>query len=695
MKRIVSLLAVTALLLTCLPAMAFTTASAAYENTHVNTGDMIADIVAVAKTQVGYLEGSYAGTTAGSNNVQKYGLWYDQNVDNIGVKAAPWCAAFVSWCANQAGVPSSIVYYHAYCPYGVNWFKNRGLFQYAASRGGSYTPKAGDIVYFAPAGSSESSHIGLVTGVSGGYVYTIEGNTSGQNGEVNDGGGVFAKSYSLSYSRLLGYGTPNYETKVGGSAEKLGTYKINVTSSLNVRKGAGSSYDIIGELHGGDLVNVTELSNGWGKITLSDGQVGWCAVGDYGEYIGIDALNTTFEAAWNEDQLAYTTADNGAVTFTNNSTVDPIAIDMPLPLKIGNKTTPSFNISVTANKGGYYFGLTQDGTGYFMMRDCNSGDELVHEESAPYMRSDEQLQIDISYWWNPEESYQIDTVRLYLDAGSSVTVNYCYFAAQANVVINTSYNMRNGGSAGSVVTTPDPLDLMLPSTLDIVDRSKTGSYSYVNGMLTVVSEDDNGYEVSFAPNVTFAPETLSNLVFSVDAAASFDIELLVTTADGERTFSLRDDFYPELCSEPDGDYIPAMKGSAALDLHSCYVWNNLPLVDGQSTIKAVVIRVKGQGTVIVNEVQMAANDVLTYFGDHVTKTDSSSATVEPQPPVDNGVMGDVNGDDTVTTVDARLIISHLLGASSLTEAQIALADFDGNGTVTTADVRAILSGLIG
>ena len=142
---------------------------------------MAADIVAVAVTQAGYCEGSLSGNPsyASTNNYQKFGQWYDANVANIGVTYAAWCAAFVSWCANQAGVPSSIMYYHAYCPYGVNWFRNQGRFQYAASRGGSYVPKAGYIVYFAPAGSSTSSHVGIVRYVKNGYVYTVEGNTSG------------------------------------------------------------------------------------------------------------------------------------------------------------------------------------------------------------------------------------------------------------------------------------------------------------------------------------------------------------------------------------------------------------------------------------------------------------------------------------------------------------------------------------
>ena len=51
------------------------TVCAAYENTHTNTGNQRIDIVEVAKTQIGYHEGSLEGTTSGSNNYTKYNVW--------------------------------------------------------------------------------------------------------------------------------------------------------------------------------------------------------------------------------------------------------------------------------------------------------------------------------------------------------------------------------------------------------------------------------------------------------------------------------------------------------------------------------------------------------------------------------------------------------------------------------------------
>ncbi len=674
-KKCMAFALVTALMLACMPMTAF----AAYDNTHVNTGNQVEDIIAVARTQIGYHEGSLGGTTGGSNNYTKYGVWYDNYFGQSGFSYGAWCAMFVSWCAYQAGIPSDIVYYHAYCPTGVNWWKNKGLWKAA----GSYTPKAGDIIYFKDS-SGVAGHIGIVTGCSGGYVYTIEGNTSSAIYDP-EGNVCTDKSYALSNSRIMGYGTPLYEEGSGTTAAKLGTYKITA-SSLNVRSGAGTSYGVVGELVKGELAVVTELSNGWGKVTLTDGTTGWCSVADYGEYIGVDALNTDLNAPWGAEHLSYSTSENGSVTFTNTSMTDGIAVDLPLPHKIGNRTTPYFNISVSRHNGGYYFGLTQSGSGYFMMRECTSGDELVVANTASYMQTDESLQIDIGYWWAPEEAYQIDNVRLYLDANSSVTVNYCYFAASAGVVTSTSYNMRKGGSN---VKIPDPVNLMLPNTLAVEDRSKHGEYTYRNGMLTIVSEEANGYEVSFNPHVDFTPAQLSRLLFSAETNVRFDIELLVTTSDGERIFSLRDDFYNHFCETPDGDYIPAMNGSAGLDLYSCYSYNQVLPANGVSTIKKVTVRVGGTGTVIINSIQVAANDTLNLFTDSVVVSDRTPDNV-PDPVM----KGDVNGDGSVSTTDARMILVYLLNPNSLTPDQIQAADYNDNGSVSTVDVREMLSLLL-
>ncbi len=156
---------------------------ATHENTHGNTGDQASDIVGVASTQVGYYEGGDGYT--------KYGDWY-------GLPYSDWCAMFVSWCANQAGVSTDVFPSFALCSAGADWFISQGRFHYA----GSYAPQAGDLIFYSSYGNIY--HVGLVTGSDGSNVYSIEGN-------YNEA--VYNVSYPLSYGDIMGYATPAYGTQ--------------------------------------------------------------------------------------------------------------------------------------------------------------------------------------------------------------------------------------------------------------------------------------------------------------------------------------------------------------------------------------------------------------------------------------------------------------------------------------------------
>ena len=72
-------------------------------------------IINIAKTEIGYTE-------TGSNDT-KYGKWY-------GLNNNPWCAMFVSWCFNQAGLSSKIAAQtakgFASCNAGLKWFVSKG-----------------------------------------------------------------------------------------------------------------------------------------------------------------------------------------------------------------------------------------------------------------------------------------------------------------------------------------------------------------------------------------------------------------------------------------------------------------------------------------------------------------------------------------------------------------------------------------
>ena len=238
--------------------------SAAYENTHVNTGNQIEDLIAVATTQIGYTEGNstsqMGGTSGGSGNYTKYGKWY-------GINPGAWCAMFVSWCANQAGIPKTTITSHASCDIGMQWFQKNGYWQWSPACGGTYQPKRGDIIYFRTNTNqvTDSTHVGIVYNSDASKVYTIEGNASNK---------CQTKSYALSSAYIIGYGTPPYTgTTV---PQDLGTY-IVTAGSLNMRNQPSSSGTIVKVLSNGDAIVVTQISGNWAYTTF-EGVSGWCSL---------------------------------------------------------------------------------------------------------------------------------------------------------------------------------------------------------------------------------------------------------------------------------------------------------------------------------------------------------------------------------------------------------------------------------
>lgn len=222
------------------------------------TGDGRTDVVAVALSQIGYLESPTAydfdGIGGGSGNYTEY----NYNMGDFGVGYGgsnyAWCASFVSWalfqsrCSNldsmydwaryAIGNPEYI-WREVGCVAWANQLRSCGYFQRSkAYNGNTYIPRSGDLIFFCWEGpNGGEDHIGLVVYSDGSYVYTVEGNTSGRAGLESNGGGVYFKRYSLDYSCITGYGVLPYETvstvpslDYSGSNPTTGLY---VTSTAN------------------------------------------------------------------------------------------------------------------------------------------------------------------------------------------------------------------------------------------------------------------------------------------------------------------------------------------------------------------------------------------------------------------------------------------------------------------------------
>ncbi len=155
--------------------------------------DIVNIAINEANTNGGYL---------GSSN--KYNNW----------NGLSWCAYFVVWCARQAGIDSDIIPDNYSCSSIKRWYEDRGMWHYSAYYDGNYTPRAGDLViYDWNYNPDDGDHIGIVTGISGGCINTVEGNTSG-NG-YSSGNLRYRESYlSLNNGQIIGYCSPNYNEPV-------------------------------------------------------------------------------------------------------------------------------------------------------------------------------------------------------------------------------------------------------------------------------------------------------------------------------------------------------------------------------------------------------------------------------------------------------------------------------------------------
>ena len=146
--------------------------------------DFSGDIVEVALSQVG-----------NAGDVYWTYMGFDSRVE--------WCACFVSWCANECGyIDTDLIPKTAGCVSGESWFRARDQWQDS-----SYTPYPGDIIYFdwdkveTNGQDGITDHVGIVEKVEGGYIYTIEGNSSDR---------VSNNAWPVGYYEIYGFGVPAY-----------------------------------------------------------------------------------------------------------------------------------------------------------------------------------------------------------------------------------------------------------------------------------------------------------------------------------------------------------------------------------------------------------------------------------------------------------------------------------------------------
>ena len=203
-------------------------------------------LIEIAEAEVGYLEKASnknlesKTANAGKNNYTKYADYFDKEYTNFynGKKNGyAWCDMFVDWCFVQAFGKErgrTIIFQPlkscgAGCEFSRKYYKEKGRLY--------SKPKMGDQIFFYNSSKTEVAHTGIVYKVDNSKVYTIEGNTSSASGVVANGGAVAKKSYSLTYSRIAGYGRPDYDEEPVETKKETTPAKKDYQCIHTVQKG--------------------------------------------------------------------------------------------------------------------------------------------------------------------------------------------------------------------------------------------------------------------------------------------------------------------------------------------------------------------------------------------------------------------------------------------------------------------------
>lgn len=201
-----------------------------------------ANLIKIAAAEIGYKEKASNSNlddktaNVGSNNWTKYARdlhaagYYNGNKNGYA-----WCDVFVDWCFYQlAGKDAKKAQEiecqtgdcGAGCVYSARYYRNQNRFY-------TSNPQPGDQIFFGSTGDEE--HTGIVETVNGSTITTIEGNSSDQ---------VIRRTYSISNSRIVGYGRPKFE-----SSNTSETPVTPAIPSISVSFKVGDTVNFTGSLH--------------------------------------------------------------------------------------------------------------------------------------------------------------------------------------------------------------------------------------------------------------------------------------------------------------------------------------------------------------------------------------------------------------------------------------------------------------
>ena len=197
--------------------------------------------------------------------------------------------------------------------------------------------------------------------------------------------------------------------KVSSGSTSQTSYKATVnTDSLNMRKGAGTSYSVITKLSKGTVVDVLEsASNGWKKIKTSNGTIGWVS----GSYLANCVVEQPSTPSTNKVQAVidlahkqlgkpYVWGAEGPNSFDCSGLIYYVyknAAGITLPRTSSAQYSAGVAVSRSNLKAGDLIFSSTDGTGNITHVAIYVGDgQMIH---APRNgKNVEKVSINNSYW---------------------------------------------------------------------------------------------------------------------------------------------------------------------------------------------------------------------------------------------------------------------------------------------------------
>ncbi len=238
-------------------------AEAEFENIHNNTGELKSDIIAIAKSQIGY---------EARDGKSKYDSAVSGTFSNSS-------AAFLGWCANEASAPENVLLRTADVSKLYTFFEE----SVKIHNPDEHLPQEGDIIFLTKNG--EIDLCGLVLSADNEFVTAIIG---------DEDGAVRKKMYSVTLSKIYAYATPDYTISAMHTPGK----HMTTASALNFRAEPTTSSEAYCTIPLGTIVTLTSIRGDWGQLEYN-GYTGWVHLDYVVPYDDSHADKSEYAVKWN------------------------------------------------------------------------------------------------------------------------------------------------------------------------------------------------------------------------------------------------------------------------------------------------------------------------------------------------------------------------------------------------------------